>query len=191
MSENKILKVIVEGDNGVGKSSLIKRYVESTFSDDHNENIEHCSKKIVFRNETITLHFYDKPSTDVNELVTSHYYGGAHISLVLFDLSDKKTIDAIEDYTKKIIRFQTSTSSTEKLMIVIVGNMLDKDNHEVKKEDLELEDFEYFEISVKNNKGINEMFTKILELYYEVPLDEPKNTNTKPSKGKRKGCIIF
>lgn len=92
-------KVLLVGNFGVGKTSLIRRFVENEFSEDYISTIGvRVSKKIVqFNAEQVKLLIWDVAGTDGNEKIPKSYFLGAHAAMYVFDLSREETYLTLEE----------------------------------------------------------------------------------------------
>jgi len=86
-------KVLLVGNFGVGKTSLIRRFVLNEFSEDYISTIGvRVSTKIVsIDNEQIKLLIWDVAGTNGNEKVPKAYFLGASAAMYVFDLSREET----------------------------------------------------------------------------------------------------
>lgn len=114
-------KVILVGNLGVGKTSLIKRFVLGEFSEDHVHKVGvRVSKKIVaYEDEIINLIIWNVAGSDGYEKIPKSYFLGASAAMIVFDLSRESTYLKIDD----TIRMVKELSGFQEL--VIVGNKTD------------------------------------------------------------------
>ena len=122
---NKIqskLKMVVIGNNGVGKTSIIQslcgRPTQNTTKSDMIE-IEMCTIETDYVN--VELDVYD--INDTNEYDISLYLKGFHILLLIVDLSQINCLDAVEELFKKYQLFKLfDEESDTKQLKFLVGN---------------------------------------------------------------------
>ena len=114
-------KVLLVGNFGVGKTSLIRRFVLNEFSEDYISTIGvRVSKKVVsYQNETIKLMIWDVAGTNGDEKIPKAYFLGAHAAMFVFDLSREETYLTI-DKNLKMVRDLSGLKD-----ITIVGNKKD------------------------------------------------------------------
>lgn len=186
-----------KGDNDTGKTALASRFIEDRFSESKERPpTQHSFKKVDYKGQTLNMHIYDKPPADVDQTVTSAFYTGSNLAMILFDLTNQESIEGIETYLTKIERFNVNVQGY--CQIVIVGTKVDlEDQRKVSKEKimslLGEEKFRgesgylYFEVSLKTKQGFDEMFQQIYKsLTNESVIPEP----VQPAKVK-KGCCIL
>ena len=114
-------KVLLVGNFGVGKTSLIRRFVLNDFTEDYISTIGvRVSKKIVeYKNETIKLMIWDVAGTSGNEKIPKAYFLGAKAAMYVFDLSREETYLNIDANLKMIKELSGLNNFT------IVGNKKD------------------------------------------------------------------
>lgn len=114
-------KVLLVGNFGVGKTSLIRRFVLNEFSEDYISTIGvRVSKKVVeYQNETIKLMIWDVAGTNGDEKIPKAYFLGAHAAMFVFDVSREETYLNIDQNLQMV----KDLSGLEN--ITIVGNKKD------------------------------------------------------------------
>jgi len=117
----KAKKVLLVGNFGVGKTSLIRRFVLNEFSEDYISTIGvRVSKKVVeFENETIKLMIWDVAGTSGNEKIPKAYFLGSHAAMFVFDLSREETYLGIEENLNMVKELSKLKN------ITVVGNKKD------------------------------------------------------------------
>ena len=114
-------KVLLVGNFGVGKTSLIRRFVLNEFSEEYISTIgvRVSSKIIQIENEQIKLLIWDVAGTSDDEKVPKAYFLGASAAMYVFDLSREETyinISAKVDVVKELSGLQN---------ITVIGNKKD------------------------------------------------------------------
>lgn len=115
-------KVVVLGHFGVGKTSLIRRFVENSFSDNYTVSIGvHITKKLVViaPNKSVSLILWDLEGTDDLNHIRESYLLGTHGIIYVFDLSRPSTFQEI-DLDLSILEKKASG-----IPIKVVGNKVD------------------------------------------------------------------
>jgi small GTP-binding protein len=116
-------KFIVIGEHEVGKTSLVRRFVEKRFSEDYRATIglnilSHSFG--IFGNE-ITLSLWDIGAQQYFKRFRQTYYMGAQAAFIVFDLTNQESYDKIQIWYEELMTF----INKEDLPIVIVGNKSD------------------------------------------------------------------
>lgn len=114
-------KVLLVGNFGVGKTSLIRRFVNNEFSEDYISTIgvRVSTKEIKINNQLLKLLIWDVAGTQNDEKVPKAYFLGASAAMFVFDLTREETYLEINKYLESI----RELSGLKK--ITIVGNKKD------------------------------------------------------------------
>lgn len=114
-------KVLLVGNFGVGKTSLISRYVLNEFSEDYISTIGvRVSKKVLqVDDQLVTLLIWDVAGTKWNEKIPTSYFLGASAAMFVFDLSRKETYLNAKDYITQIKELSRLDKFT------VIGNKMD------------------------------------------------------------------
>lgn len=116
----KTIKIIVSGDGGVGKTSFLNRLIHDHF-DDNNE----LTKGVDFFSKTLTLNgfeynfvMWDFAGQTQFKQILNDFVDGSIAAFVLFDLSRPSTLEGVEDWIKKLNKY-------ENISAFILGNKFD------------------------------------------------------------------
>ena len=114
-------KVLLVGNFGVGKTSLIRRFVNNEFSEDYISTIgvRVSTKEVKINNQLLKLLIWDVAGTQNDEKVPKAYFLGASAAMFVFDLTREETYLEINKYLESI----RELSGLKK--ITIVGNKKD------------------------------------------------------------------
>lgn len=153
-------KIVVVGHFGVGKTSLIRRFVEDVFSEDYKVTIGvHILKKTLVVNEQeVNLILWDTEGTDNLEEIRKAYLLGTHGFIFVCDITRPSTYENIAEQKEYL------SSNFNKVPILSIGNksdLLPKGSMSQKKEEL---DFLDILVSAKEGNNVNRLFEKIAKL---------------------------
>lgn len=114
-------KVLLVGNFGVGKTSLIRRFVLNEFSEDYISTIgvRVSTKTLAINNEQIKLLIWDVAGTNEEEKVPKAYFLGASAAMYVFDLSREETYNNLYDKLENIRQLSGLKN------IMVVGNKKD------------------------------------------------------------------
>lgn len=117
-----IFKILLIGDSGVGKSSLILRFVDDTYSEAFTTTIgvDFKVKIVTVGDKTIKLQIWDTAGQDRFRTITSSYYRGAHGIIVVYDISDYSSYCNVQQWIQEIGRY-----ASDDVNKFIVGNKSD------------------------------------------------------------------
>jgi small GTP-binding protein len=156
MSNTK--KIVLVGHFGVGKSSLIKRFVENVFSDNYIVTIGvHISKKeIKINNEDLTLVIWDIEGKDDLKKLRSSYLIGTSGFIYVIDPTRPQTFQNFND------EYQFLTTGFPQSKVVTVANKSDLIDLDEFKQQLYLQHISIdFFTSAKNGEAVNEVFVEL------------------------------
>lgn len=174
-SENKnyqiLFKIILIGDSGIGKTSLINQYINSLFSEKYlcTIGVDFMMKSIEIEETVIKLQIWDTAGMERYRNITTSYYRGANAAIMAFDLSNRKSFENLKYWINLYLEHSNQIISK---MIVIVGNKADLESKkQVSKEDIEElmktnPSFIYFEVSAKSGLNVELLFQSIAEKLY-------------------------
>ena len=157
-------KIAILGDSGVGKSSILSKYVHNIFDEYSTSTIgaAYLTKNIPLpNNRTVKLQFWDTAGQERYRSLAPMYYRGAGAIIVVYDIFSENSFINAKRWVSEVRR-------TENLIIVIVGNKLDKNQ----KRNVDLnevlsyvksENFIHAEVSAKTGEGIENLFKLITE----------------------------
>lgn len=158
----KSKKIVILGHFGVGKTSLIKRFVSDSFSDKYKVTIGvHITKKVVEVNadETVSLIIWDLEGTDEIQMIRESYLLGTHGVVFVFDVSRPSTFQGINEDLKIV------ASKTQGVPLMVVGNKIDLIVLNELQTLLKANNIEAsYLTSAKTGDSVNEMFTQLASL---------------------------
>ena len=163
-AESPKYKLILLGDQGVGKSCILNRFLNDTFIEDYQATIglDFQSKNVQIENQAIHLVLYDTAGQEKFRSLIPMYTRDANIILLVYDISNKDTFNHLPDW----IRDLTNVNINE-IIFVIVANKIDLNAQravtlEEGQKFAEEHDFLFQEISAKTGIGFSELFYKKL-----------------------------
>ena len=161
----KSKKIVILGYFGVGKTSLIRRFVKDSFSDNYKVTIGvHITKKVVEVNteDTVSLIIWDLEGSDEIRMIRDSYLLGTHGVVYVFDVSRPSTFQNIHN-DLEIVRNKAGD-----VPLLVVGNKADLvDLSELNALLKEKKINSDFLTSAKTGGAVNEMFTQLATLLNE------------------------
>ena len=162
-----LFKVLLLGDSGVGKSSLILRYTEETFNSKlvNSIGVDFKMKKREIDDKVIKVQIWDTAGHERFRSITYSYYRGANAIIIVFDLSDKKSFISITEWLKQIEKH-----AKENVFKFLVGNKSDlveqrKVSYDEAKQYADEHELPYIETSAKEGININELFDSSIKSF--------------------------
>eukprot|EP01017_Pseudomicrothorax_dubius_P048053 TRINITY_DN8689_c0_g1_i4.p1 TRINITY_DN8689_c0_g1~~TRINITY_DN8689_c0_g1_i4.p1 ORF type:complete len:145 (-),score=32.10 TRINITY_DN8689_c0_g1_i4:400-834(-) len=122
-----VFKIILIGDAGVGKSSILHYFLNEKFAEEYNVTIgmEFGSKDLVLRNGTpATLQIWDSAGQEYFRSVVRSFYRNTAAVVVVYDICRKDTLDAASVWLDEA----KSNQDKDNTIYVLVGNQNDREN---------------------------------------------------------------
>lgn len=113
------MKVVLLGDGAVGKTSLVRRYIEQRFDDSYITTIGANVKKKELERYGIRLIIWDLYGQKLGTNLQDSNYYGADGAIVVFDLTRRKTLEHVKGWLKDLYRV------VGKVPVVFTGNKRD------------------------------------------------------------------
>ncbi|EDO44528.1 predicted protein [Nematostella vectensis] len=193
-----LFKLLIIGDSGVGKSSLLLRFADNMFSGSYITTIgvDFKIRTINIDGEKVKLQIWDTAGQERFRTITSTYYRGTHGVIVVYDVTSADTFVNVKRWLHEI------DQNCDDVIRILVGN---KDDCPSKKvvETADLQKFgeqmniRVFETSAKENINVEEIFSSITKLVLEKKkADQVKQSAEKGTvkvgkdnkRGRRKFC---
>ncbi|XP_054457621.1 ras-related protein Rab-38 [Anoplopoma fimbria] len=168
MQRERLLKVLVIGDLGVGKTSVIKRYVHQVFSQHYRATIgvDFALKMLNWdQKTTVRLQLWDIAGQERYGNMTRVYYREAVGALVVFDMTRLSTFQAVLKW-KGDLDSKVALSNGTPVPAVLLANKCDQRSHGLCPKLPKLENFSrqygfvgWYETSAKDNTNIDAAIT--------------------------------
>lgn len=128
MSRKKnILKVIILGDSGVGKTSLMHRYVNDKYSQQYKATIgaDFLTKEVIVNDDKVaTMQVWDTAGQERFQSLGVAFYRGADCCVLVYDVTNAKSFDNIKSWRDEFL-VHANVSSPETFPFVILANKVD------------------------------------------------------------------
>ena len=161
-----LFKIILIGSSGVGKSSILQRYMKKTFDPGHQATlgIEFANKHIIYNNIDYLVQVWDTAGQENFRSVTRAYYKASAVAMVVYDISNEESFQHIQTWIKDCKDLAPKT-----VQLILIGNKSDLEDKRVisteRGKDLAKENHMlFFETSALNGNGVEEAFQKSIEL---------------------------
>ena len=181
MTEKYILKLLTIGDQFVGKSSIINRYIDDKF----NENIkptlaiDYKTKMIQKGENLIKISIYDTAGEEKYRHLIKNYYNGSNGILLVFDITDKNSFDNLNFWLDELEK----NCNLNNLYIFLVGNKTDrkkerKVSYDEAKNFADMKKIPYIEISAKTGDNIDKLFNDFIKGTIINIIEQKKKDNS-------------
>jgi small GTP-binding protein len=173
------IKLLLLGEQAVGKSSLIMRYTDNEFHLNimGTGGMDLKRKKIQIDNEDVKVLIYDTAGHERFRSIAKTQYRGSQGVIIIYDVTEKKSFDKIINWVDSI----KENSDTQNVEILLVGNKIDMVNERVVTFD-EGNDLaknfgiNFIETSAKTGENVETAFFNIIKKIFD------KEKNKEPIK---------
>lgn len=164
-------KIILVGDSGVGKSSILKRAVQRKFTDNYQATIgfEFLLLYYEINGIKIKLQIWDTCGQEMYRSLIQGFYRNTSLVLLLYAVNDQKSFDNLYEWLKDI-----KNNTENELPIFLIGNKSDLNdelkmvNKETGNEFFEQNSLKYFnEASAKTGYNVDETFNEVAKYLYK------------------------
>jgi len=174
-----LFKLLLIGDSGVGKSCLLLRFADDTYTDSYISTIgvDFKIRKLDVDGKAVKLQIWDTAGQEKFRTITSSYYRGAHGIIVVYDVTSRESFSHVKGWLSDIDRYAQGNIKVQKML---VGNKSDLPNREVTfKEAKAFADqlgIKFCETSAKMSDNVMEAFTTMVtEIKRNVESSQPRN----------------
>ena len=169
-------KVVLLGESGVGKTSIIAQFTSGKFDPDCVTSLsaQFISKTVEFQNlgKEIKFDIWDTDRQEKYRALAKIFYKDAKVICLVYDITSEKTFNEIKTYWYEMVKSHADPD----VLIAVVANKSDLyDNAEVKNE--EGEEFAksigalFQSTSAKSDTGITNLFDNIGQKYFNPNFD--------------------
>ncbi|XP_034489594.1 ras-related protein Rab-18 [Drosophila innubila] len=122
---DRAIKLLIIGESGVGKSSLVRRFVENKFDDNHDVTIGMDFKTAVMNVDGIDykVALWDTAGAERFRSLTPSFYRKALGAILVYDITDRDSLVKLEAWLAEVDSF----SDNPNIAIIVVGNKIDKE----------------------------------------------------------------
>lgn len=156
-------KVVLVGRSNVGKSSLLLRFTDDLFQANYQPTIgvDFKFRKLQLGEDKVRLQVWDTAGQEKYFTITKTFYKNTHCVVIVFDLTDKKTFEDVDNIWVQEIK----RNCDEGVELMLLGNKCDLEGREV--EDNEVRSYAeknqmlYYETSAKEGNNVEKAFIEL------------------------------
>ncbi len=176
-----IIKLLLIGNSGVGKTNFIFRYVENSYTTAHLSTVGFDFKskltKLPKSKKTVKLQIWDTAGQERYISVNKSLFLKVQGILLFYSVTDRESFDNIKNWIDII------KDTCDLLPIILIGNKIDDENNRVVREEegknlAKKYNLEFMECSGKKNIKVKEAFDKIGDIVIQNNIGN-KNNNIK------------
>jgi len=199
-------KIILVGDVGVGKTSLILRYTEGTYDENTSAttSFDFKTKSVTIGKKTHTLHLWDTAGQERFGTITTSIYRKAKGVAYVYDASREDTFANLKQWIEEVNRKYNEVQTTN---VVIIANKTDLPSKvpvDVAQKFADANKAIFIQVSAKTGENIDSIFTTLAKgldaeqgAASSATTDGPQRLRASTSKGdvkggaKKKTCVIL
>lgn len=181
-----LFKLLIIGDSSVGKSSLLLRFADNSFTGTYITTIgvDFKIRTMEVDGKRVKLQIWDTAGQERFRTITATYYRGTHGVIVVYDVTNGMSFGHVQTWLDEI------NSNCDNVSKILVGNKIDMEGRVVLESDArrfaELKNLPYFETSAKDNINVEQAFNQITRMVLKA---KEKRLQESPSGQKGPGGI--
>ncbi|XP_050508192.1 ras-related protein Rab-9A isoform X1 [Diabrotica virgifera virgifera] len=206
-NKNTLLKVVILGDGGVGKSCLMNRFVSNQFDEHsfHTIGVEFLNKDIEIDGETYTLQIWDTAGQERFKTLRTPFYRGSDICMLTYAIDDKSSFKNIQMWRNEFLHYADIRENAQ-FPFIVVGNKSDVPTEEREVSQLEMETWcnensitSSIETSAKNANNVQEAFKMAVQYWLRLEsradkidtvMNDTVDLRKKNTENNRSSCCI-
>ena len=183
-----LLKIVLIGESGVGKTNLLSRFARDQFNPDSKTTIgvEFATKTLTILDKKVKAQIWDTAGQERYRAITSAYYRGAVGAMLVYDITASLTFSSLDRWLKEL-----RENADHNIVVMLVGNKNDMvDLRAVSREDgmnfAKEKDLLFIETSAKDAVNVQESFLNLIEAIvtqYSKTGFEGGNSTANPGPG--------
>ena len=175
-------RVVVFGAGGVGKSSLVLRFVKGTFRDSYIPTVEDTYRQVISCDKSIcTLQITDTTGSHQFPAMQRLSISKGHAFILVYSVTSRQSLEELKPIYQQVLAIK---GSVDAIPVMLVGNKSDETQREVETKEGEAQatawKCAFMETSAKMNNNVKELFQELLTL-------EKKRNMSLSVDGKRSG----
>ncbi|KAF5819378.1 putative small monomeric GTPase [Helianthus annuus] len=165
-------KILLIGDSGVGKSSLLVSFISNTVDDlAPTIGVDFKMKQLTVAGKRLKLTIWDTAGQERFRTLTSSYYRGAQGIILVYDVTRRETFTNLSEIWAKEVDLYSTNQDCIKML---VGNKVDKDSERfVSREEGAALAKElgciFLECSARTQENVHQCFEELALKIMEVP----------------------
>lgn len=169
-----LFKLLLIGDAGVGKSSLLLRFTDDAFSEQQNPTIgvDFKVRMLQMGAERVKCTIWDTAGQERFRTLTSSYYRGAQGVILTYDVTKRDTFEGMDVWLEEVAKY--TPGGTKDVILVLVGNKVDlEEERQVSRREAEgwakQRGMLFIETSAKTTLGVQQVFQELVQKILDSP----------------------
>lgn len=184
-SKNILLKVVILGDGGVGKSCLMNRFVSNFFDANsfHTIGVEFLNKDIQVENQRYTLQIWDTAGQERFKALRTPFYRGSDICLLAYAVDDKASFRALIQWREEFLKYYDVKADRFPFIVVGTKNDIPQAQRQVTAEEVsewcqEQHVSAFIETSAKSSDNVYEAFALAVKQWQRLEKSTERELRT-------------
>eukprot|EP00484_Ammonia_sp_Unknown_P001084 CAMPEP_0197023418 /NCGR_PEP_ID=MMETSP1384-20130603/4106_1 /TAXON_ID=29189 /ORGANISM="Ammonia sp." /LENGTH=207 /DNA_ID=CAMNT_0042451621 /DNA_START=161 /DNA_END=784 /DNA_ORIENTATION=- len=185
-------KVVLLGEGRVGKTSILLRYINNTFSEKQTSTFQasYQEKMIHIGNNTVNLAIWDTAGQERFHALAPIYYRDSNAAILVFDITDRTSFQKVQHWIEELRKIVGKD-----IIIMIAANKIDLeskrevDNHDVH-EYARSVGAQVLGTSAKSGKGVHDLFLELTKSLLKHEATKQLNGRQKSRGPKAKIAIV-
>ena len=180
-SKSTFLKVVLLGDGGVGKSSLMNRFVSGKFDSQsfHTIGVEFLNKDVTVEGQSYTLQIWDTAGQERFKSLRTPFYRGSDLCLLVYAVDDIKSFKNLAMWRKEFL-YYADVREKDNFPFILLGNKIDVNERAVSQEEAhhfckEIGGIPYYETSAKDSTNVDDAFNAAVKRLNELEQSKVKS----------------
>eukprot|EP00455_Lapot_gusevi_P014161 TRINITY_DN1700_c0_g1_i8.p1 TRINITY_DN1700_c0_g1~~TRINITY_DN1700_c0_g1_i8.p1 ORF type:complete len:200 (+),score=23.44 TRINITY_DN1700_c0_g1_i8:148-747(+) len=183
-SKPVIIKCLLDGNSGVGKTAILLRYCDNTFTDQFVSTIgiDFKLKKIVQNDMEIRLQVWDQQGRERYRTRTPAFYRGVRFILAIFSVTDLESFEYLQNHLTEMEKHRPENS-----VVAVVANKIDVSGtervvtSEMGRAFADSRGCPYYEVSAKTGENVDAMFQDFVHRFLANPDMTPQPPPPSPA----------
>uniref|UniRef100_A0A6B2LJD6 Uncharacterized protein n=1 Tax=Arcella intermedia TaxID=1963864 RepID=A0A6B2LJD6_9EUKA len=172
------MKVVLLGDSGVGKTSLMNQYINKRFTNQYKATIgaDFLTKEVMVDDRLVTMQIWDTAGQERFHSLGLAFYRGADCCVLVYDVNVQQTFEHLDSWREEFLA-HCGRGDTETFPFVVLGNKIDKEQRVVSPKRAQAwcqaKGLPYFETSAKDSIYVDQAFQTVAKLALQQEKEEP------------------
>ena len=187
------IKLVMLGESGVGKTSVITRYTTGSFPETSKPTIgaAFLTKEVKLHDTNYDLMIWDTAGQEEYRGLAPMYYRNASVAIVMFDITSQNTFDAVDYWIKDL-----KDNAGPDINIVLCANKIDKEatakervNEATILDYSQSHHITYVTTSALTGEGVDMLFQTAVTIFSKSQKSPPPVNQAKPIQQEQRGGI--
>jgi Ras-related protein Rab-1A len=179
-----LLKYLIIGNSGVGKSCLLLRYADDVYTDKHiiTIGVDFKIKSLNVDGKNVKTNIWDTAGQERFKNITVSYYKGAAGVMLVYDITDSESFNKINEWL-----IEVEKNAPNNVYKILVGNKCDLEeqrqvSYDQGKEFADTYGMKFIETSAKNATNVEDAFQTMTKEIVNIKKKQKENDNKDNSK---------